>query len=122
MKRVSIEYQLYISARNFCDDNNIRFKDFLESAIEEMMIPKSHDAIEILMTKNNPKKTTPKWMLKKGDRIKLKVRTFSGWKGYGIVIMDMSSKDDIVHFVKEEQPDDFFNCCAGRHEVVKCRR
>lgn len=55
-----------------------------------------------------------------GDRIRLKVRLLSGWKGFGIVV---EQYHDLIYFVKEgDDPDDRLKwCVAGRCEVAKCR-
>lgn len=62
--------------------------------------------------------------LKKGDRIRLKVRTIFGWKGTATVVEDQRF-DDTVRFVKDgDSPDDFLAtlCYACRHEVSKIRQ
>lgn len=59
--------------------------------------------------------------LKKGDKIRLKVRTAFGWKGLGIVTMDQCG--ELVRFRKDGDPDDGLHddCYACRHEVAKLR-
>ena len=58
--------------------------------------------------------------LKKGQRIKLKVRLMSGWKGYGTVIVD---DGECVCFVKEgRDPEDYLErCVCNRDELSVCR-
>lgn len=61
--------------------------------------------------------------LKKGDRIRLKVRLLSGWKGTATLVED-ESPDGTVQFVKDgDDPNDWLDCLcfAGRHEVAKMR-
>ena len=58
--------------------------------------------------------------LKKGDFIRLKVRTITGWKGVGIVKRDMVSDDDIVDFYRIDGLEDDL-CCCLRHECSKIR-
>lgn len=63
-------------------------------------------------------------LLKKGDRIRLKVRTFGGWKGTATVTTDQVSADDVVWFRKDgSDPDSYLagRCCACRHEVALVR-
>lgn len=60
-------------------------------------------------------------LLKKGDRIRLKVRLITGWKGVGTVINDQLSENDSVKF-KRDGFDDFLGCLAGRHEVALIRK
>ena len=57
--------------------------------------------------------------LKKGDRIRLKVRTMGGWKGIGVVTQDQSASDDAVWFRKTDTGER--HCSACRHEVAKIR-
>ena len=40
-------------------------------------------------------------LLKKGDRIRLKVRTVCGWKGMGVVVEDQFVRGGLVRFRKE---------------------
>ena len=55
-------------------------------------------------------------LLKKGDRIKLKVRMISGWKGEGIVTEDQHPTNDTIVFARCDNPE-FSRCIAGRHQV-----
>ena len=58
--------------------------------------------------------------LKKGDRIRLKVRTLGGWKGTGIVVEDQAHPNDGVRFIKDgESAPTCSSAC--RHEVAKMR-
>jgi len=59
-------------------------------------------------------------LLKKGDRIRLKVRTIFGWKGIGTVIEDQLHENSAVRFKKDENGSN--NCTACRHEVAKMRK
>ena len=64
-------------------------------------------------------------LLKKGDRIRLKVRLMSGWIGKATVTKDTFFDDDSVDFIKdgynpEEYPHDSYGS-ARRHEVVVLR-
>jgi hypothetical protein len=64
-------------------------------------------------------------LLKKGDRIRLKVRTIGGWKGTATVTEDQISPDVTVWFRKDgSDPDDWMadRCCACRHEVAVMRK
>lgn len=63
-------------------------------------------------------------LLKKGERIRLKVRTFSGWKGVGIVADDESPHESgLIAFYKlvpgEHHPD---RCFALRDQVALIRK
>ena len=63
-------------------------------------------------------------LLKKGDRIRVKVRLMSGWKGTATVTRNQYSSVDTVQFVKDgDDPDDWLaGCClACRHEVSLLR-
>ena len=63
-------------------------------------------------------------LLKKGDRIRLKVRTILGWKGYGTVSEDQLHADSTVWFSRDgDDPEDimFGRSAACRHEVAKVR-
>lgn len=61
-------------------------------------------------------------LLKAGDRIRLKVRTITGWRGTGTVIVDMVHPDGAVRFRRDETPaDQWEHCVAGRHEVALLR-
>ncbi len=60
--------------------------------------------------------------IKKGDRIRLKVRLFSGWKGYGIAKEDQRSNycGELICFYREGfDPEE--RCHACRYEVARCR-
>jgi hypothetical protein len=60
--------------------------------------------------------------LKKGDRIRLKVRTISGWKGTGTVSEDQI--DDTIFFHKDGEDINSWiggRNCACRHEAAKLR-
>lgn len=61
--------------------------------------------------------------LRKGDRIRCKVRMFfSGWKGTATVIEDVASTrdDELVWFARDgRDPDD--RCVAIRSQVAKLR-
>jgi len=57
-------------------------------------------------------------LLRKGDRIRLKVRTAWGWKGEAIVVRDQLGPDDIIAWRRID--DENYNRCPGiacRHEV-----
>ncbi len=63
-------------------------------------------------------------LLKRGDRIRLKVRTIDGWKGVGIVTEDQLTVNSTVVFHKEDNncpPDSIWygRCFACRHEVAR---
>ncbi len=63
------------------------------------------------------------WSLKKGDRIRLKVRTISGWIGLATVTHDQHGwdrDDDLVNYIRDGKPHDI-NCFALRREVAKLR-
>lgn len=61
-------------------------------------------------------------LLKKGDSIRLKVRTMSGWKGNGIVAKDQLIDSNIVYFWKDKDPKELlYRCEACRHEVAKIK-
>jgi hypothetical protein len=55
-------------------------------------------------------------LLRKGDHVRLKVRTISGWKGTGTVATDQIN--DMVDFHK----DGGGTCAVLRKEVSKIRR
>ena len=60
-------------------------------------------------------------LLKKGDRIDLKVRfPLSGWKGRGAVTEDQYPEHGTVVFRKDGDPDNgcYDKCCAGSDEVA----
>ena len=60
--------------------------------------------------------------LRKGDVIRLKVRTAFGWRGYGIVNRDMAEHDPdaTVSFYRfGHSPDEM--CIAKRHQVALVR-
>jgi hypothetical protein len=66
-----------------------------------------------------------KRLLKKGDRIRVKVRLMSGWKGTATVTCDQYSREDTVQFIKDgDDPNDWPAglCLACRHEVLLLRR
>ena len=56
--------------------------------------------------------------LKKGDRIRLRTRTFGGWKGKGTVIEDQIT--DIVLFCRDGEKEGD-KCSACREEVALMR-
>jgi len=58
-------------------------------------------------------------LLKKGDRIRLKVRTIFGWKGTGTVTEDQLHADDNVYFRKDGGIGERNG--ARRHEVALMR-
>jgi len=58
--------------------------------------------------------------LKKGDRIRLKVRTVTGWKGIGTVIKDQLHNGSGVLF-KRDGHNDLCGCGALSDEVVLLR-
>ena len=61
-------------------------------------------------------------LLKKGDRIRLKVRTISGWKGLGTVSEDQM--DNIIAFFKDGEDHEsslLGHNYAMRHEVAVIR-
>lgn len=65
-------------------------------------------------------------LLKKGDRVRLKVRTLFGWKGKGTVIRDQLTKDSGVTFRKDgddehEVHEYEIGTEACRHEVAVMR-
>lgn len=62
-------------------------------------------------------------LLKKGDRIRLKVRTMGGWTGTATVTEDQLMPDHPVFFRKDGDAENWLNdrCCAGRHEVSVIR-
>ena len=70
-------------------------------------------------TPGNPKIGVDMKLLKKGDRIRLKVRTIGGWKGTGTVTEDQAYGSDTIWFRKDGGRAD--NCAAGRHEVALIR-
>jgi hypothetical protein len=63
--------------------------------------------------------------LRKGDRIRIKVRLLNGWKGFGTVSEDQKSPDDLVWFAQDgEDPDDplYGKSVVCREQCVKVRR
>lgn len=63
-------------------------------------------------------------LLRKGDRIRLKVPTIAGWRGKATVTLDQCKPDDLVVFAKDgDDPEDPMKnrCCACRHEVALLR-
>jgi hypothetical protein len=56
--------------------------------------------------------------LKKGDRIRLKVRTISGWEGIGTITEDQEG--DSISFRKDGGTEE--NNRAMRHEVTLLKR
>jgi len=58
--------------------------------------------------------------LRKGDRIRLKARTMSGWKGTGTVVEDQRIGNPSVQFVKDGDTPEIPSG-ALRHEVAKLR-
>lgn len=60
--------------------------------------------------------------LKKGDRIRLKVRTMSGWIGSATVIEQVPDtfSDSLVWFARDGR-DPNEQCCALRSQVAKLR-
>jgi hypothetical protein len=63
------------------------------------------------------------WTLNKGDRIRLKVRTIGGFKGYATVLNEspVTGPNDTVEFCPEGCDDTYYLGVACRHEVAKCR-
>lgn len=62
-------------------------------------------------------------LLRKGDHIRLKVRTISGWKGEAIVVEDQLSVDDrSVTFRRLDSDPEMPPGLAMRHEVALIRR
>lgn len=59
--------------------------------------------------------------LRAGDRIRLKVKTLTGWIGTGAVICDQSTPDSGVVFQRDGYDSDD-TCDACRHEVVLLRK
>ena len=63
-------------------------------------------------------------LLKKGDRIRLKVRTIGGWKGTATVTADEQLGSDLVQFRKDGDDESNWannlNFC-GREECTKVR-
>ena len=59
-------------------------------------------------------------LLKQGDRIRLKVRTLSGWKGTGTVAVDQLHPEDGIQFIKDGDHGPPYSG-ARRHEVAKLR-
>ena len=63
--------------------------------------------------------------LKKGDHVRLKIRTISGWKGTGIVLHDQysNSPESIIKFRPDDADpnDEWRNCHALRRELSKIR-
>jgi len=55
-------------------------------------------------------------LLKEGDRIRMRRRLMSGWKGTGTVTYDMSPKSPVVTFAKDDAPE-VLTCSACRWEV-----
>ena len=60
-------------------------------------------------------------LLKKGDKIKMKVPLMSGWKGYGIVFEDQSPWSDLIRFSKCDHLNEDA-CYAGRNQMWKVRK
>lgn len=60
--------------------------------------------------------------LSRGDGIRLKVRTISGWKGTGTVVEDQVDCDDGVIFVKDASVREWPFTHACRHEVARISR
>lgn len=60
--------------------------------------------------------------LKKGDRIRLKVRTVFGFKGTATVMEDQvgDEPDATIRFKKDGSTEE--HCYACRHEVAKIRK
>ena len=61
--------------------------------------------------------------LSKGDRIRLKVRTASGFNGYAIVLNEwpVTRPDETVEWRPEGCEDPYFIGICARHHVAKCR-
>jgi hypothetical protein len=67
----------------------------------------------------------PAPLIRKGDRIRLKVCCIDGWKGYGYALNDELDRnpDAVIDFRREGIPDDQDDCCiALRSQVVLCRQ
>jgi hypothetical protein len=64
-------------------------------------------------------------LLKKGDRIRLNVRTIAGWKGKGTVMQDQKTPESSVRFIKDgthlESIEYEIGCEALRREVSMLR-
>lgn len=63
-------------------------------------------------------------LLKEGDRIRLKSKLISGWKGYGTVKLDQIHHDGVVYFRKDGNgPVDWLHShsMACSHDVVLLR-
>jgi len=68
-----------------------------------------------------------KRLFKKGDRVRLKVQTFSGFKGYAVVTEDQITENEIIFAWREdfhppESDQDtagMINCLA--HEIYLCK-
>jgi hypothetical protein len=61
--------------------------------------------------------------IKKGDRIRLKVRSVFGWQGYGIAKYDQTSDDpgEVICYYREGGDPFEDHCIACRFEVARCR-
>jgi hypothetical protein len=61
-------------------------------------------------------------LLKKGDRIRLKVRTMAGWKGLGTVSADQHPYNDTIVFFRDGKSPIYDRCIAARREVALVRK
>ena len=61
--------------------------------------------------------------LKKGDRIRLKTPTVSGFKGFAVVLLDYPDPcpDDVIAWRPEGCTDVTFLGISPRCQVVRCR-
>ena len=61
--------------------------------------------------------------IKKGDRIRLKVQTVFGWKGYAYAKQDQLTDDpsEVIEFFRENKDPQTDHCIACRFEVARCR-
>ncbi len=67
----------------------------------------------------------PAPLIRKGDRLRLKVRLVDGWKGYATALRDQldQNPDAVIDFRREGLPADQYDlCCALRSQVVLCRQ
>ena len=66
-------------------------------------------------------------LFKKGDRVKLKVKTFSGFEGYGVVTEDQITENEIIFVWREDfHPPESDQDRAGiidclAHEIYLCK-
>ena len=57
-------------------------------------------------------------LLRKNDRIRLKVRTTFGWKGDAVVVRDQFSPEDIIVWRRSDDKSGGPPAIAMRHEVI----